>query len=58
VVKRDTDFLRTPPYAFEIGAAAAAVAIWRLLTKGLDDERAAQAAQAANTATPPERLQA
>jgi hypothetical protein len=61
VAKRDTDFLSTPPYAYEIGAAAAAVAIWRLLTKGVADERdaqAAQAAQAGKEATPPERLQA
>lgn len=58
MVKRDTDFLRTPPYAFEIGAAAAAVAIWRLLTKGVADERDGQAAQAGKEATPPERPQA
>jgi hypothetical protein len=56
ITRRDTAFLRTPPYAFEIGAAAAAVAIWKLLTQAARDER--EADQAGNAATPPSRLQA
>ncbi|HZO96879.1 MAG TPA: hypothetical protein VFB42_05865 [Gaiellaceae bacterium] len=39
--RRDSRFLRAPPYAFELGAVAAAAAIWRLLTKGARDEREA-----------------
>jgi hypothetical protein len=55
--RRDSRFLRTPPYAFEIGAVAAAVSIWKLLTRAARDEEE-RAGQAGKEATPPNRLQA
>ena len=53
---KDTRFLRTKPYAFEIGVAVAAGALWQLLTRGARDE--AEQVQAGSDAMPADRAQA
>jgi hypothetical protein len=53
---KDTRFLRTKPYAFEIGVAVAAGALWQLLTRGARDE--AEQDQAGSDAMPADRAQA
>jgi hypothetical protein len=55
-VAKDTRFLRTPPYAFEIGVVVAAGALWQLLTRGARDE--SEEDQAGSEATPADRAQA
>jgi hypothetical protein len=55
---RDSRFLRTPPYAFQIGAVAAVGAVWKLLTQAAREEREADQDQAGKAATPPNRRQA
>ena len=53
---KDTRFLRTKPYAFEIGVAVAAGALWQLLTRGARDE-SEDDDQAGSAATPDSRAQ-
>jgi hypothetical protein len=53
---KDTRFLRTKPYAFEIGVAVAAGALWQLLTRGARDE--SEQDQAGSDAMPADRAQA
>jgi hypothetical protein len=53
---KDTRFLRTPPYAFEIGIVVAAGALWQLLTQGARDE--SEEDQAGSATDPAERAQA
>jgi hypothetical protein len=55
--RKDTRFLRTPPYAFEIGAVAAAFSIWKLLARA-EREEAEGPGQAGKEAMPPNRRQA
>ena len=52
---KDTRFLRTPPYAFEVGVVVAAGALWQLLTRGARDE---SEDQAGSDAMPADRAQA
>jgi hypothetical protein len=47
---KDRRFLHTPPYAWEIGAVAAAGAIWKLLKTADKAER--ESTQAGNAAEP------
>ena len=53
---KDTRFLRTPPYAFEVGVVVAAGALWQLLTRGARDEH--EQDQAGSETMPAERAQA
>ena len=53
---KDKRFLRTKPYAFEIGVALAAGALWQLLTRGARDE--SEQDQAGIDAMPADRAQA
>jgi len=53
---KDTRFLRTPPYAFEVGVVVAAGALWQLLTRGARDE--GDEDQVGSEATPADRTQA
>ena len=53
---KDTRFLRTPPYAFELGTLVAAGALWQLLTRGARDE-SEDDDQAGSAATPDSRAQ-
>jgi len=53
---KDTRFLRTPPYAFEVGVVVAAGALWQLLTRGAREE--SEDDQAGSEVTPAERAQA
>jgi hypothetical protein len=57
MARKDSRFLRTPPYAFEIGAVAAAISIWKLLTRAERDEEE-RPGQAGKEAMPPNRRQA
>ena len=52
----DRRFLHTPPYAWELGAVAAAAALWKLLKTG--EEKAEPEAQAGSATVLPERPQA
>jgi hypothetical protein len=52
---KDKRFLRTPPYAFEVGVVVAAGALWQLLTRGARDE--SEEDQAGSDATPADRAQ-
>ncbi len=53
---KDTRFLRTPPYAYEIGVVVAAGALWQLLTRGAREE--SDEDQVGSAAAPAERAQA
>jgi hypothetical protein len=54
---KDRRFLHTPPYAWELGAVAAAAAIWKLLT-ATDEEKREPEAQAGSATEAPVRSQA
>jgi hypothetical protein len=56
MTSRDKRFLHTPPYAFELGLALAAGAVWKLLTRGAREE--SDEHYSGSDATPPERTQA
>jgi hypothetical protein len=56
MTSRDKRFLHTPPYAFELGLALAAGAVWQLLTRGAREE--SEEDYSGSDATPPERTQA
>ena len=53
----DRRFLHTPPYAWELGAVAAAAAIWKLLSS-TEEEKPEPEAQAGSATEAPVRSQA
>jgi hypothetical protein len=54
---KDRRFLHTPPYAWELGAVAAAATIWKLLAK-TEDVKSEPEAQAGSATEAPVRSQA
>jgi hypothetical protein len=56
MIAKDTRFLRTPPYAFEIGVVVAAGALWQLLSRGAREE--SEQDQAGSATVPADRAQA
>ena len=56
--KQDRTFLHTAPYAWELGAVAAAAAIWKLLKTGEEKREPEATSQAGSATVLPERPQA